>query len=134
VNRADLVRVPSYRPGREASVRIELRQPDPACNPYLTFAAILMAGLEGIEGEYAPVPAAESDVASMTDEQRAERGIQSLPGSLFEALRLAEDSAVLRKALGEHTFNTLLQNKRIEWDRYRAAVTDYELNRYLPIL
>ena len=134
VNRADLVRVPSYRPGREASVRIELRQPDPACNPYLAFAAILMAGLEGIDGEYAPVPASESDVASMTDEQRAERGIQSLPGSLFEALRLAEDSAVLRKALGEHTFNTLLQNKRIEWDRYRAAVTDYELNRYLPIL
>ncbi|MCI0888096.1 MAG: glutamine synthetase [Chloroflexi bacterium] len=134
VNRADLVRVPAYRPGKEASVRIEFRLPDPACNPYLAFAAILTAGLEGVEHEYPPVPPAESDVALMTDEERTERGIVKLPGSLFEALELAEHSDLLRRALGAHTYLSLLRNKHIEWDRFRAAVTDYELKRYLPTL
>jgi glutamine synthetase len=134
VNWSDLVRVPSYRPGREASVRIEFRQPDPACNPYLAFAAILTAGLEGIEQAYPEVAPAESDVTRMTDEERAARGIVALPGSLIEALVLAERSDLLRRALGDHTFESLLDNKRIEWDSYRAAVTDYELKRYLPIL
>ncbi|MEX2430638.1 MAG: glutamine synthetase family protein [Dehalococcoidia bacterium] len=134
VNRSDLVRIPAYRPGKEASVRIEYRQPDPACNPYLAFAAILTAGLEGIEQEYAPVPPSESDVALMTSEERHARGIQTLPGSLYEAVKAAEESDLLRRALGTHTYDSLLQNKRIEWDRYRAAVTDYEINRYLPVL
>jgi glutamine synthetase len=134
VNRFDLVRIPSYRPGREASVRIEFRQPDPACNPYLVFAAILTAGLEGIEQGYAAIPPAESDVTQMTDEERASRGIVPLPGSLLEALAAAEGSSVLLKALGEHTYQGLIQNKRIEWDSYRSAVTDFELKRYLPNL
>ncbi len=134
VNRSDLVRVPSYRPGRDASVRIEYRLPDPACNPYLTFAVILTAGLAGIERGYAPVPASETDVALMTDEEREERGIAKLPGSLYEALVLAEHSELLRSALGEHTFRSLLRNKRIEWAAYAAAVTDFELDRYLPTL
>jgi glutamine synthetase len=134
VNRSDLVRVPSYRPGRDASVRIEFRQPDPACNPYLAFAAILTAGLTGIEQGYHAVPASTTDVALLTDAERAERGITKLPGSLFEALVLAEHSEVLREALGDHTYHSLLRNKRIEWDQYAAAVTDFELNRYLPNL
>ena len=134
VNRSDLVRVPSYRPGRDASVRIEYRLPDPACNPYLTFAVILTAGLAGIERGYAPVPASETDVALMTDEEREERGIAKLPGSLYEALVLAEHSELLRSALGEHTFRSLLRNKRIEWAAYASAVTDFELDRYLPTL
>ena len=134
VNRGDLVRVPAYRPGKEASVRIEFRLPDPACNPYLAFAAMLTAGLEGVEHEYESMPPAESDVTLMTDEERAARGIVKLPGSLLEALELAERSDVLRRALGDHTFESLLRNKRIEWDSFRAAVTDYELKRYLPTL
>ncbi|MBM3939727.1 MAG: glutamine synthetase [SAR202 cluster bacterium] len=134
VNRSDLIRVPAYRPGRESSVRIEFRQPDPTCNPYLTFAAMLSAGLEGIENEYEPVPPMETDVTLMTDEQRQARQIASLPGSLFEAVRIAEQSDVLRRALGEHTFKSLIHNKRIEWERYRSAVTDYEIKRYLSIL
>lgn len=134
VNRSDLVRVPAYRPGREASVRIEFRQPDPACNPYLAFAAILTAGLAGVEGNYQAVAPSDSDVALMTADERAERGIGSLPRSLSEALAIGEQSEVLRAALGEHTYLSLLENKHIEVDRYRAAVTDYELDRYFPML
>ncbi|MEX2598992.1 MAG: glutamine synthetase family protein [Dehalococcoidia bacterium] len=134
VNRSDLVRIPAYRPGKEASVRIEYRQPDPACNPYLAFAAILTAGLEGIERDYEPVSPAETDVALMTEEERRARGIRMLPGSLFEAVNAAEQSGLLKRALGEYTYDSLLQNKRIEWDQYRAAVTDYEIKRYLPAL
>ena len=134
VNRSDLIRIPAYRPGREASVRIEFRQPDPACNPYLAFAAMLTAGLEGIERGYEPRPAAETDASALSPAERAEQGIAALPGSLYEAVEIAQKSDVLRKALGDHTFTSLIQNKRIEWERYRAAVTDYELKRYLPTL
>jgi glutamine synthetase len=134
VNRSDLIRVPAFRPGREASVRIEFRQPDPACNPYLAFAAILTAGLAGVEGAYPAVPPSDSDVALMTNEERAERGIASLPQSLDEALAIGERSEVLRAALGEHTYLSLLENKRIEVERFRVAVTDYEIARYFPTL
>lgn len=134
VNRSDLIRVPSYRPGREASVRIEFRQPDPACNPYLTFAAILTAGLTGIEQDYPHVASTETDAALMTDDEREAQGIKPLPRSLDEALALAENSDVLREALGEHTFLSLLQNKRIEIARFQAAITDFELARYFPNL
>lgn len=134
VNRSDLIRVPAYRPGREASVRIEFRQPDPACNPYLAFAAMLTAGLAGIENDYPPVPPADRDASEMSEAEREALGIRRLPGSLYEAIEAADGSGVLRSALGDHTFNSLIENKRIEWDRYRAAVTDYELKRYLPTL
>ncbi len=134
VNRSDLVRVPAYRKGKESSVRIEFRQPDPACNPYLAFAAMLTAGLAGIEGEYPPVAPSDRDVNTLTDEERKALGITGLPGSLYEALQAAENSEVLRTALGAHTYDSLIENKRIEWDRYRSAVTDYELKRYLPNL
>ena len=134
VNRANLVRVPAYRAGREASTRIEFRMPDPTCNPYLAFAAMMGAGLEGIEHEYPPVPSAESDVARMPEAERRAAGIGALPRSLYEAVLIAQDSGVLRRALGDHTFESLIENKRIEWDGYSAAVTDYEIKRYFSIL
>ena len=134
VNRSDLVRVPAYKPGYESSVRVEYRAPDPACNSYLAFSAMLAAGLKGIEEEY-PVPSpVEGNVFDMSTEERQARGIRTLPGSLGEAITLAEGSDLLRETLGEHIFNSFIRNKKIEWEDYRATVTDYEISRYLPIL
>jgi glutamine synthetase len=133
-NRADLIRIPGYKPGKENATRIEFRSPDPACNPYLAFSAMLAAGLEGVEKEYEPPPPVEENVYEMSEKARARRGIGTLPGSLDEAINLAEKSKLLKKCLGDHVFDSLIKNKKIEWDRYRAQVTDYELNRYLPIL
>jgi len=133
-NRSDLIRVPEYRPGKEQATRIEYRAPDPACNPYLAFAVMLAAGLEGIEKEYpCPEPVTEN-VFEMTEEERRERGIDQLPGSLYEAIEAAESSQVLRRCLGDHLFQSLLTNKKLEWDTYRRQVTDYEVKRYLPML
>ncbi len=133
-NRSDLVRVPEYRPGREKATRIELRSPDPACNPYLAFSVMLAAGLEGIDKKY-PLPAPiEENVYEMTEEERKNRGIGTLPGSLEQAVELLETSEVVRKALGEHVFNAFIENKKIEWNLYKAQVSEYELKRYLPIL
>ena len=134
VNRSDLVRVPAYKPGYESSVRIEYRAPDPACNPYLAFSAMLAAGLRGIEEEYPVPPPVEGNVFAMAPEERQARGIKTLPGSLGEAIALAEESELLREALGDHILNSFIRNKRIEWEEYRATVTDYEVSRYLPIL
>jgi len=133
-NRSDLIRVPEYRPGREKATRIEFRSPDPACNPYLAFSVMLAAGLEGIEKQYEVPDPVEENVYEMTDKERAERGIDTLPASLQEAIMLTEKSELVRKALGDHVFNAFIQNKKIEWDRYRTQVTEYELKRYLPIL
>ena len=133
-NRADLVRVPAYRQGKEESARIEFRLPDPTCNPYLAFSVMLAAGLEGIEKEYPPVPPAESDVYYMTEQDRQSRGIVRMPGSLYEAVLLAEQSELVANALGEHTFQMFIQNKRIEWEQFSSAITDFEIKRYLPIL
>jgi glutamine synthetase len=133
-NRSDLVRVPEYRPGREKATRIEFRSPDPACNPYLAFSVMLAAGLEGIEKGYKVPEPIEENVYEMTAEERIARGIGTLPASLLEAIILAENSEIVRKALGEHVFNAFIQNKKIEWDNYRTQVTEYELKKYLPIL
>jgi len=133
-NRSDLIRVPEYKPGREKATRIEFRSPDPACNPYLAFSVMLACGLEGIRQGYPlPVPT-EENVFEISLEERKERGIGTLPGSLDEAIQLVEKSELVRGALGDHVFYTFIRNKKIEWDNYRAQVTDYELNRYLPIL
>ncbi len=124
----DLLRVPEYRDGRERHARLEYRAPDAACNPYLAFACMLAAGLEGIEKEYALPPGRDSaDDAALAD-------APTLPGSLYEAIQEAEGSDVLRRGLGEHVFQSLLKSKRIEWDGYSSHISDYELNRYLPIL
>ncbi|MBI3321672.1 MAG: glutamine synthetase [Candidatus Omnitrophica bacterium] len=133
-NRSDLIRIPMYKPRKEAATRIELRSPDPACNPYLAFSVILAAGLEGIEKKYALPTPTEENVFALSDEERARRGITQLPGSLGEAIALAEGSKLLRRALGEHVFQSFLRNKKIEHTRFRQALTDYELKTYLPLL
>ncbi len=133
-NRGDLVRIPRYTPGKESACRLELRSPDPACNPYLAFSIILAAGLDGIKTKAALPKAAETNVASLTDQERRRLGVQSLPRDLGEAIEAAAGSALLRQALGEHIFTSFLNNKRIEWERYCRAVTDYELKTYLPLL
>lgn len=133
-NRADLIRVPEYQPGRETATRIEYRSPDPACNPYLVFSVMLAAGLEGIEKGYEPPEPVEENVYLMTDEQRKKRGIKTLPGSLDEAVALTEKSALVKKALGDHVFNAFIKNKKVECNQYRIQVTEYEIKKYLPIL
>ena len=133
VNRSDLIRVPAYKPGYESSVRVEYRAPDPACNSYLAFSAMLAAGLKGIEEEYPPPPV-EGNVFAMSSEGRESRNIKTLPTSLGSAIAVAEDSDLLRETLGEYTFNSFIRNKKIEWEEYRATVTDYEVSRYLPAL
>ena len=133
-NRSDLIRIPQYEPGKEYATRLEYRSPDPACNPYLVFAVMLAAGLEGIEKGYElPVPV-EENVFEMAEDERQRRGIETLPGNLFEAILITEDSKLVRKALGDHAFYSFIKNKKIEWDLYSTQVTDYELKRYLPIL
>jgi glutamine synthetase len=133
-NRADLIRVPEYMPGKEKATRIEFRSPDPACNPYLAFAVMLAAGLEGIEKEYEVPDPVEENVYEMTEEERERRGIGTLPGSLWEAIQLTEKSELVRRSLGDHVFDAFIKNKKIEWDQYRSQVTEYELKRYLAIL
>ena len=133
-NRADLIRVPEYMPGKEKATRMEFRSPDPACNPYLAFSVMLAAGLEGIEKEYEVPDPVEENVYEMTEEERERRGIGTLPGSLWEAIQLTEKSELVRKTLGEHVFDSFIQNKKIEWDQYRTQVTGYEIKRYLPLL
>jgi glutamine synthetase len=134
-NRSTLIRVPEYHPGREQAVRIEYRSPDPACNPYLAFAVMLAAGLEGIERKYPiPEPMEDENIFEIGEEEMRARGIQMLPGSLLEALQFFEGSELIRETLGEHAFRAFLRNKKMEWNDYRTRVTDYELDRYLPIL
>ncbi len=133
-NRSALVRVPMYKPGKEGATRIEYRSPDPACNPYLAFASMLAAGLAGVEGEYELPPEASNNIYEMSAEERSVAGIESLPQDLHDAIALAEGSDVLRTALGEHVHEYLIRNKREEWDGFKAYVTPYELERYLPIL
>jgi len=133
-NRSDLIRVPVYRPGKEEATRIELRSPDPACNPYLAFAVMLSAGLEGIEKEYDFVEPVKVNVYKMSEEERETAGIGQLPENLWEAIKMAEKSDWLKKTLGERLFFKVIENKKIEWQNYRSQVTSYELEQYLPVL
>ncbi len=133
-NRSDLIRIPVYKPGKEDATRVEYRSPDPACNPYLAFSVMLAAGLEGIEKKYPLKDPVERNVYEMAEEERRKRGIESLPGNLYEAIDITEKSELVRKALGEDLFLKFLGNKKIEWERYRAQVTDYELDQYFSIL
>ncbi|KKM83441.1 hypothetical protein LCGC14_1309370, partial [marine sediment metagenome] len=133
-NRSALVRVPLYKPGKESATRIELRSPDPACNPYLAFACMLEAGLTGIEKKYKLQAPVEADVYHITDEERIQMGMESLPGSLIEAIEIAEKSKLLYKVLGDHVYNELLLSKKNEWNNYRARVFPYEIETYLPML
>jgi glutamine synthetase len=132
-NRSALIRVPVYKPGKEGAIRIEFRSPDPACNPYLAFACMLSAGLAGIESEYQLPSEASNNIYAMSEDERRAVGIESLPEDLFEATA-AEGSELLRETLGDHVLEYLIRNKREEWDAYKAYVTPYELERYLPLL
>jgi glutamine synthetase len=133
-NRSDMIRIPGYKPGKEVATRIELRSPDPACNPYLAFAVMLSAGLEGIANDYELVQPVERNVYTMTEKEREELGIGSLPKDLNEAIQIAKGSEWLRKTLGDHVYYKLIENKEMEWENYRAQVTSFELERYLPVL
>jgi glutamine synthetase len=130
-NRSALVRVPRYSPGRENATRVELRFPDPSCNPYLALAAMLEAGLDGIERGLEPPAPVSDDVFHWTPEERKARGVDVLPGTLEEALdELGKDNVVCN-ALGEHIYTAYERAKRAEWDEYRIRVTNWELERYL---
>ncbi|MBN1459224.1 MAG: glutamine synthetase [Armatimonadetes bacterium] len=133
-NRSDLIRVPVYKPGKENATRIEYRSPDPACNPYLAFAVMLAAGLEGIEKGYECPPPVEQNVYEMPEEERVRLGIEQLPGDLDDAIREVEGSELLKRTLGDHVFEKFIENKKIEWKQYRERVTKFELDQYLPIL
>ncbi len=133
-NRSALVRVPMYKPGKEAATRCEYRAPDPACNPYLAFAVMLAAGLKGIEGKYPLPEPVELDIYHLTEAERNRHGIKELPGSLAEAVAEVEKSALVKEALGAHIHSKFLENKKMEWDAYRMHVSAYEIDRYLPIL
>jgi glutamine synthetase len=133
-NRSALVRVPPHHPGNESGTRMELRCPDPACNPYLTFAALLQAGLEGIENGYELPEPMEKNLYHLAPEERRRLGIEQLPETLGAAVELTADSELALRTLGEHTFNRYIEIKRREWEEYRVQVTPWELERYLQIL
>ncbi|ADQ04102.1 glutamine synthetase, type I [Caldicellulosiruptor owensensis OL] len=127
-NRSPLIRVPAKR---GQATRIELRNPDPAANPYLAFAAVLAAGLDGIKNKIEPPEPVEENIFEMSEEERARRGIGSLPGSLEEAIKEFENSALMRETLGEHIFEKYLEAKKLEWDDYRTKVHQWEIDSYL---
>jgi glutamine synthetase len=133
-NRSALIRIPLYKPGSENATRAELRCPDPACNPYLTFACLLHAGLEGIEQGYELPDPMETNLYHLTPEQRREQGIVSLPETLGEAIDELSRSELARKALGPHIFDRYVEIKRKEWDEYRVQLTDWEMKKYLAVL
>jgi glutamine synthetase len=133
-NRSALVRVPMYKPGKENATRIELRSPDPACNPYLSFAVMLAAGLDGIEKGLTLPDDVTDDVYEMSEKERAAAGIEQLPGDLDEAIREMEKSELVREALGDQVFEWFLLNKKAEWMSYHQRVTPFEIDKYLPLL
>jgi glutamine synthetase len=133
-NRSALVRVPMYKPHKGNSTRVEFRSLDSAANPYLAFAVILAAGLKGIEESYELPPGSEDDVWALTENERRAMGMEPLPGSLGQAVQAMQRSELVAETLGEQLFEFFLANKRAEWDEYRRQVTQFELDRYLPIL
>ena len=133
-NRSALIRVPLYHPGKEGATRAELRCPDPACNPYLCFAGMLQAGLEGIEKGYELPAPMEQNLYNLTAEDRRERGIVALPETLGEAIDELATSELARRALGQHIFDNYVKIKRKEWDEYRVQLTPWEMEKYLAVL
>ncbi|WP_026918660.1 glutamine synthetase family protein [Gordonia shandongensis] len=132
-NRSAMVRLPLYTPNKASSRRVEIRTPDSACNPYLSFAVLLAAGLKGIENGYELPEEAEDNVWALTEAERRAMGYRELPGSLAEALAEMERSELVAETLGEHVFDYFLRNKRAEWAAYRSRVTPFELEQYLPL-
>jgi glutamine synthetase len=133
-NRSALIRVPLYHPGKEQATRCEIRSPDPACNPYLCFAALLQAGLDGIEKGYELPEPMEKNLYHLSPDERRRLGIEELPETLGEAIEIAAESELVLQTLGEHTFTRFVEIKRQEWEDYRSQLSQWELDRYLPIL
>ena len=129
-NRSPLIRVPNFS-GKPSAARVEIRCPDPAGNPYLQFAVLLHAGLDGIEKKMQPPPPQDVNVYQMTYEERKNRGIISLPETFGEALTKMENSEFMKKALGDWAFKNFILVKRREWDEYRANISQWEIDRYL---
>jgi glutamine synthetase len=134
VNRSALIRIPKITPAKPKSARIELRCPDPSANPYLAFAVMLKAGLDGIKNQLTLPEPVEQNLYHFSEERRRETGIAVLPGSLFEALEELERDSVIQDALGSHIYERFLEAKRGEWEEYRMQVTPWELERYLPVV
>ncbi len=134
MNRSALIRVPMYKPGKEKATRIEYRSPDPACNPYLAFSAMLAAGLDGVKNKYKLAGPANDNIYHMTEEERTVHNIKSLPEDLLEAIKVTENSKLIKECLGEKVFEYFIRNKKMEWDEYKMQVTQYEVDKYLPIL
>jgi len=133
-NRSALIRVPLYHPGQEKATRCEFRAADPACNPYLTFAAMLQAGLDGIEKNYKAPKAMETNLYHLTEAERKKKGIDTLPDSLGYAISITEDSDLVKRTLGDHIFPRFIELKKKEWDDYRIQVPGFELDKYLSVL
>ncbi len=133
-NRSTLVRVPMYKPGKENSTRIEFRCPDPACNPYLAFSVMLAAGLKGINESYPLKDPIEENIFEMDEKKREQAGIETLPNNLFEAVKIMEKSELVKETLGNHIFEKFIENKKIEWERYRTHISLYELENYFSVL
>lgn len=132
-NRSVLIRVPRYTPGREKAVRVEIRCPDPASNPYLVFAVLLATGLDGVEKGMVPPAPVEDDIFEMSQHEIEERGIGSVAGNLKEALEELKNNEIVRGALGEFTFQKFYEAKMAEWDSYRISVSQWELDNYLEV-
>lgn len=130
-NRASMVRIPVYKPGKQLSTRIELRSPDPMANPYLVNAVTLAAGLDGIERKLELPPEATAETLKFTDRQMVEAGYTPLPRSLKEALDVFEDSQFMKDALGEHIHSFFLKKKRDEWHKFESTITEWEIKHYL---
>ena len=133
-NRSALVRIPQAKEGKPNATRLECRFPDPACNPYLAFAVMLGAGLDGIEKKLPAPEMTEENIFHMDAAERERRGIGTLPAYLYEAVNETRHSKLVKKILGEHTFEKFIANKDIEWDLYRTHVSSYELEKYLSVL
>jgi len=134
MNRSALVRIPMYKPGKEKATRIEYRSPDPSCNPYLAFSVMLAAGLEGINKKYKLAEPANDNIYHMSEEEKEKAGIKSLPEDLLEAIKIAEKSKLIKECLGDKVFEYFIRNKKMEWNEYKAQVSQYEIDKYLPIL
>lgn len=130
-NRASMVRIPVYKPGKQLSTRVELRSPDPMANPYLVNAVTLAAGLDGIERKLELPPEATAETLKLTDRQMVEAGYTPLPRSLKEALDVFEDSQFMKDALGEHIHSFFLKKKRAEWHKFESTITEWEIKHYL---
>jgi glutamine synthetase len=128
-NRSPLIRIPA---ARGEATRVELRCPDPACNPYLAIAAVLSAGLDGIENKIQPPAPTDKNIFEMTEEERTKEGIEALPGSLEEAIKEMSKSELVRQVLGDHIFYKYIEAKNKEWDEYRTKISKWEIDQYLP--